>query len=127
VQARCTASCTSYAPDDDFRRKRCSVPKQRQGVAEPGSPTGPWDKESERTFGWRDVDAATLAGAVAATTVAGCGIVLGTTTDGGAISICVLDGERRPRIYAADAGSAEQKLRMLTEWALDRAMAEGRV
>lgn len=94
-----------------------------------GGPTaqmrGPWTSDDVEPFSWSDADATMLVAAVAAVTGLGHGLVLGRTSDGGAVSICVLAGETKPRIYANNAVELRRRLQQLTEWALDTAFGGG--
>ena len=100
------------------------MPPKRTGSGGATAPTDTlWKDVDEEPFSWKDADAAMLAAAVTAVTNLGHGIVLGRTTDGGAVSICILAGDTKPRIYASTAVELARRLQQVTEWALDYYMA----
>jgi len=59
---------------------------------------------------WGDLDANKLRGAVDAVTRMGGAIILGVTSDGGALSICILDRDTKIREYPHTALEAEEVL-----------------
>lgn len=59
---------------------------------------------------WAMADSAQLADAVAHWTEAGNAITLGRTSDGGALSVTLLAGGERKKLYAANADELDQLL-----------------
>lgn len=64
---------------------------------------------------WSDLDASKLRGAVDAVTRMGGAIILGVTSDGGALSICILDKDTKIREYPHTAVEAEVVLDAIME------------
>ena len=64
---------------------------------------------------WSDVDAQKLRGAVDALTRRGCAVILGVTSDGGALSVCILDKDTKIREYPHTGLEAEQLLDVILE------------
>lgn len=64
---------------------------------------------------WSDLDALKLRGAVDAVTRMGGAIILGVTSDGGALSLCILDKQDKIREYPHTAVEAEQVLDAIME------------
>lgn len=64
---------------------------------------------------WSDIDATTLRLAVDSATRAGAAIMFGRTTDGGALSVCILDGPDKIKEYPHSASEAEALLRAVSE------------
>lgn len=65
-------------------------------------------------IGWDEVDAVTVAQFVSAVTNAGDAVILGRTTDGGALSVCILSGDDKHREYFNDPEQANRVLKQLT-------------
>lgn len=59
-------------------------------------------ERSRPGFNWDMVPNDKIARLVKAVTAAGCGCVLGVTSDGGAVSITILDGDERIREWPAN-------------------------
>lgn len=64
---------------------------------------------------WSDLDAIKLRGAVDALTRRGCACILGVTSDGGALSLCILDRDTKIREYPHTPLEAEQVLDAILE------------
>lgn len=64
-------------------------------------------------IGWDEVDAVTVAAFVAAVTNAGDAVILGRTSDGGALSVCILSGDTKHREYLSDPDAAVEALKRL--------------
>lgn len=62
---------------------------------------------------WEEVKNQLLRDCICAVTGAGAAIMLGRTSDGGALSITVLDGEQRVKEYPHDVEDAESTLAWL--------------
>ncbi len=62
---------------------------------------------------WDEVNNQQLRDAICAVTGAGAAIMLGRTSDGGALAITVLDGDQRVKEYPRDAEEAEKTLAWL--------------
>ena len=69
------------------------------------------DKPSSETASWEDADQEELWRTVLAVTNAGDGITLSKTRDGGALSIVLLSGNDRVRLYARGAEEVSERLR----------------
>lgn len=69
---------------------------------------------SERGAGvpvsWKDVSGPLIKGALAQATDDGCALIFSKTTDGGALSLTILDGARREKLYAKSIAQAEALL-----------------
>lgn len=59
---------------------------------------------------WSDIDPQHIRGAVDAITRAGAAVLLGRTSDGGALSICILDGDSKIKEYPHTTEETEQLL-----------------
>jgi len=62
---------------------------------------------------WKDIDEGVLHNVVTRVTNAGAAIIFGVTGDGGAFSVCVLDGESKIREYPHGKGECEELLAAL--------------
>lgn len=68
---------------------------------------------SSTPIGWDEVDAVALAALVAAVTNAGDALILGRTSDGGALSLTILSGNDKHREYLSDPEKANNTIRQL--------------
>jgi hypothetical protein len=59
---------------------------------------------------WSDLEAVSIRGAVDAVTRAGGAILMSRTSDGGALSICILDGDCKVKEYPHTSAEAEELL-----------------
>lgn len=73
----------------------------------------PW--KSRGVFDWRLVDAAAIRAALAVATDHSAALILGVTSDGGAASVTILDGDRRVKEYPNNAADASSYL----QWVAD--------
>lgn len=64
---------------------------------------------------WSDISADILRLAIDAVTRAGGAIMVGRTSDGGALSVCILDGDTKIKEYPHDVPDAEALLRAIAE------------
>lgn len=71
--------------------------------------------QSEVQCRWQDIDTQLMASAIALITTAGAAVILGITSDGGAYSICVLDGTQKIREYPHGSEACSELLRSLIE------------
>lgn len=74
------------------------------------------NKVSDNVCHWGDIDPTTLRLAIDAVTRAGGAIMLGLTSDGGAYSICVLQGNEKAKEYPHGKLEAEETLKALADW-----------
>lgn len=95
-------------------RKKISTPSPS-----PMDIVGPWVDGTDARVKWRDADKDQLHLAVDAVTGLGYALILGRTADGGALSITVLAGDTRPKIYADSAEQLRERLAQLIGWAQD--------
>lgn len=66
---------------------------------------------------WSDIDATSIRGALDAVTRMGGAIMFGRTSDGGALSICILDGDSKIKEYPHTVEEAEAVMSaILEEW-----------
>lgn len=56
---------------------------------------------------WADVDAEQIRSAINAVASAGAAILFSTSSDGGVLSLLVMDGDQKPRFYPKTAEQAE--------------------
>lgn len=99
------------------------MPRQKRPAATADTPSvpGPWINEDEPSLRWADLDPQVVLAAIEAATALGAGLILGRTSDGGAVSVCILAGDTKPRIYASSVEEAHRRLRQVTEWAMSLA------
>jgi hypothetical protein len=71
--------------------------------------------QSEVVCRWQDIDTKLIATAVALITTAGAAIILGITSDGGAYSLCVLDGTQKIKEYPHGSEACTILLQSLIE------------
>jgi hypothetical protein len=64
---------------------------------------------------WSDLSPDSIRGAVDAVTRAGAAILMGRTSDGGALSICILDGDSKIKEYPHTVEEATQLLAAILE------------
>lgn len=83
---------------------------QKRGNKYAGSEKG---TASSTPIGWDEVDAVTVAAFVAAVTNAGDAVILGRTSDGGALSVCILSGDTKHREYLSEPDEANAALKRL--------------
>lgn len=69
--------------------------------------------QADAPIGWDEVDAAAVAALVYAVTNAGDGITFGRTSDGGALSVCILTDGPPHKEYYKDADEALRGVREL--------------
>lgn len=62
---------------------------------------------------WYDIEEALIHDAVHKITKAGAAVLFGLTSDGGAFSVCVLEGDRKIREYPHGKGECEELLAAL--------------
>ena len=75
-----------------------------------GAPRGP-----RKTVEWDSIPNQLLRDAICAVTGRGAAIMLSRTSDGGALSITVLDGGERIKEYPRDSDECEQTLKWLVD------------
>jgi len=68
---------------------------------------------------WSDVDATILRGAIDAVSKAGGALMFGVTSDGGAFSLCILQGDQKVKEYPHSPASCEETLTGMTQWYAD--------
>jgi len=68
---------------------------------------------------WSAIDPAILRGAVDAVTKSGGAIMFGVTADGGAFSICILQGDQKVKEYPHSTEELEEMLKGITQWYVD--------
>jgi uncharacterized protein YcgI (DUF1989 family) len=69
------------------------------------------DKPSTEMASWEDADQEEIWRTIIAVTNAGDGITLSKTRDGGALSIVLLSGDQRVRLYARGADEVSERLK----------------
>lgn len=72
-------------------------------------------KQQQAKVSWADVDNQILRDSVVAVTGEGAAIMFGQTSDGGALSLLVLDGSEKIKQYPNSVESAESVLRWITQ------------
>lgn len=88
----------------------------RTGQAEPSRTGGkPPARSPRKTVEWDSIPNQLLRDAICAVTGRGAAIMLSRTTDGGALSITVLDGSERIKEYPRDSDECEATLRWLVD------------
>jgi len=68
---------------------------------------------------WSDIDPGLIRLAIDACTRAGCALMVGRTSDGGALSLCILDGDTKIKEYPHTADEAAALLRAIAEEYVD--------
>ena len=68
---------------------------------------------------WGDIDATAIRLAIDAVTRAGGAIMVGRTSDGGALSVCILDGDTKIKEYPHTVDEATALLRAIAEEYVD--------
>lgn len=66
---------------------------------------------------WGDVDPIMLSRAITALTSCSYGVILGVTRDGGAMSMTILAGVERKRLYEHESDAMNAALEAVAEWA----------
>jgi hypothetical protein len=74
-----------------------------------------------RTVSWADIDASTIADMVRLCTKYGAAIMFGCTSDGGALSLCILDNTNKVKEYPRD----ETDVHNVFTWLRDEYFADG--
>jgi len=94
------------------------------------APNGPSSKElvwrkntsAISTCDWSTVDANLLRGAVDSVAKAGGAIMFGITADGGAYSLCLLQGDQKVKEYPHSTEELNETLRGMIQWYVDWAL-----
>lgn len=96
-----------------------NIRRNKDNRAVEAKPTGggrkPPARSPRQTVEWDGVPNQLLRDAICAVTGRGAAIMLSRTTDGGALSITVLDGGERIKEYPRDVDECEQTLRWLVD------------
>jgi len=95
--------------EDNGRRKPNQAPVVRANV------------RLVRSVSWGDVDSDSIADIVRLVTRYGGAVMFGRTSDGGALSLCVLDNENKIKEYPHDADDVHN----IFTWLRDEYFAEG--
>lgn len=93
-------------------RNKQNTRADSNATAGPRKPTAPRPRQ---TVGWDSVSNQILRDAICAVTGRGAAIMLSRTSDGGALSITVLDGSERIKEYPRDSDECEATLRWLVD------------
>jgi hypothetical protein len=64
---------------------------------------------------WSSIDPSDIRGAIDAVTRSGAAIILGRTSDGGALSVCILNGDQKIREYPHTVEDAKSLLRAVMD------------
>jgi len=64
---------------------------------------------------WSDVESSAIRGAIDAVSRSGGAIMFGRTSDGGALSVCILDGDTKIKEYPHTAAEAEETLKAILD------------
>lgn len=65
---------------------------------------------------WSDIDSDAIRAAIDAVTRSGGAIMFGVTSDGGAYSLCILQGNDKIKEYPSSPEAALETLESLTDW-----------
>lgn len=97
-------------------------PIQINGASrKPSDVKGLWRKNtpSDTNNYWSAISPEVIRGAIDAVTRSGGAVMFGITADGGAYSLCVLQGNEKLKDYPHDPADCEQRLKDLIEWYVD--------
>lgn len=68
---------------------------------------------------WSTIDPTILRGTIDAVTKAGGAVMFGVTADGGAFSLCILQGDQKIKEYPHGTSECEETLQNITSWFVD--------
>lgn len=68
------------------------------------------ERNAAASISWEEVDGRAIKAALVAATEDGCALIFSKTSDGGALSLTILAGATRNKLYAKTAGQAESQL-----------------